>query len=145
MRLSERVGIHHDCSREDASACIGMATSLGSIFCTVTVGTTGTASSRQGDDDRAVGRHRDKILHYADTGDIGSEDWLDKSDHRSDDTRGSVRMDPNSDDRSAFTVRKRRKSMYAVHAGTCMTKTNDHMRWAVFTRELDKLSAEVCN
>ena len=46
---------------------------------------TGTASSRQGDDDRAVGRHHDKTLLNADNGNIGSEDWPDEAYHRSDD------------------------------------------------------------
>ena len=57
--------------KEDASACIGMATRLGpgrlkhveiKHFATATMGTTGTTNSGQSNDDRAVGRHHDKTL-----------------------------------------------------------------------------------
>ena len=54
--------------KEDASACIGMATRLAprpktrrdQAFRIATLGTTGPIDSRQGNDDRAVGRHHDK-------------------------------------------------------------------------------------
>ena len=62
------------------------------------------ADFRQADDDREVSRHPDETLLRADTGDIGLEDWLnEESYHKSNDTEGSVRMDPNSSDRSAHT------------------------------------------
>ena len=51
-------------------------------LCTATLGTTGSINSRQGDDDRAVGRHHDKTLFKADFGDTGSEDWFGESYHR---------------------------------------------------------------
>ena len=63
------------CLKEDASACIGMATLRSSIFA---LGTTGTTNSGQGDDDRAVGRHHDKTLFIPNTVNLGSENWLDE-------------------------------------------------------------------
>ena len=63
------------CLKEDASACVGMATRLGP--------TTGTTNSGQGDDDRAVGRHHDKTLFISDVVKLGSENWLDKMCNRS--------------------------------------------------------------
>ena len=75
------------CLKEDASACIGMATRLGpgrlkhvetKHFALQTLGTTGTTNSGQGDDDRAVGRHHDKTLFIPDAVNLGSEDWHDE-------------------------------------------------------------------
>ena len=63
------------------------------------------ADSRQGDDDPEVSRHSDETLLQADTGDIGLEDWLNEEwYHRSNDTEGYVRMDPNSSERSKTWV-----------------------------------------
>ena len=80
-------------------------------LCTPTLGTTGTTESGQGDYDRAVGRHHDKTLFKADFGDIGSEDWFGKSNHRFYNISNFTRLDPNSNDCSALSenVRERRK------------------------------------
>ena len=56
-------------------------TSRDQALCTTTLGTTKSINSRQGDYDRAVGRHLDKTLLKADTGDIGPEDWFGESYH----------------------------------------------------------------
>ena len=71
------------CLKEDASACIGMATRLGpgrldQALCTAPLGTTGNTKSGRGDYDRAVGRHHDKTLFIPDVVNLGSENWLDE-------------------------------------------------------------------
>ena len=111
--MFERVGIHHDYSVDrrrvrlhwhgNAFGTWAIEAHWNHAFCTATLGTTRSTNSRQRDDDRAVSRHHDKTLLNADAGDIGFEDCLDESDHRSDDTRVSVWMDPNSDDCGTLT------------------------------------------
>ena len=76
------------CLKEDASACICMATRLGpgrlkhveikhfALQHWVRQGR--TTKSGQGDYDRAVGKHHDKTLFIADVVNLGSENWLDE-------------------------------------------------------------------
>ena len=72
----------HETSEEGLALHSGNATHAS--LCNSTLGTTGSINSRQGDDDRAVGRHHDKTLFKADSGDIGSEDWSHDWHHKSD-------------------------------------------------------------
>ena len=109
------------CLKEDASAWYRHGNTFGSwstktrrdqALRTAALGTTRSTHSRQGDYDRAVGRHHDKTLFKADFGDTGSEDWFGESCHRSCDIRSFARLDPNSSDCSALSknIGERRKS-----------------------------------
>ena len=80
------------CLKEDASACIGMATRLGpgrlkhveiKHFALQHWVRQGRLTLEKVTYDRAVGRPHDKTLFKADFGDIGSEDWFGESHHRS--------------------------------------------------------------
>ena len=80
------------CLKEDASACIGMATRLGpgrlkhveiKHFALQHWVTTGTTNSGQGDYDRAVGRHHDKTFFIPDVDNLCSENCFDEMCNRS--------------------------------------------------------------
>ena len=83
------------CLKEDASACIGMATRLGpgrlkhvdiKHFALQHWVQQGRLTLDKVTATEQVGRHHDKTQLNADVGNIGSEDWPDETYHRSDGT-----------------------------------------------------------
>ena len=99
MRNFKGNGVHHDCSVERKRICVhwhGNAVGTWEIetrrdqaCCITTLSFPGSVGSRQSDDNRTLGKHHDKTLlsTHTHTGDVGSADWIDESQHRSDDVR----------------------------------------------------------